>query len=296
MNSVFKPQVTFDSAFNTSNPFREKFGELSDSKWLQVWLSTETGCTIYGIEFPALPDQDLQNRVHGSASWEVSMRGAFAFYNFIKAGGWLDGARRFLDFGCGWGRMSRPFMRDFDLEKMYGFEPEKMRAIMARTLNPYITILSGDFSPDGSIPKDMFDLIVGYSIFSHLSEASLKAWLCEISAALRPGGRVVLTTWGARFLNRLRAEQEEMAQGKEIHWYSRHCIQTAGDIGTLISAYEAGEFIWFTGGQSKLYGEAFLGEKPLKRFLAELNLPLDVIAFDTTTLAQDAFTLRKSGG
>jgi len=106
-------------------------------------------------------------------------------------------------------------MRDFKLDKQFGFEPNALQAIISRALNPYVTILSGGFSPDGSIPKNWFDFVVGWSIFSHLSKASLMEWLQEISTVLRPGGPAVFTTWGLRFLPRLQAEEAQLVAGKE---------------------------------------------------------------------------------
>ncbi|CAN0473928.1 unnamed protein product, partial [Phaeothamnion confervicola] len=169
-----------------SNPFRDIFGSLTDEDWKNVWLSTEIRSNIHGIEFPTIPDQQLQSQIHGSTSWEVSMREAFAFYSFCKSHGVINDAERFLDFGCGWGRIARPFMRDFDLKNLFGFEPNALHAVIARSLNPYFTVLTGEFFPDDSIPKRWFDLIVGWSIFSHLSEVSLREWLVELSDALRP--------------------------------------------------------------------------------------------------------------
>ena len=126
-------------------------------------------------------------------------------------------------------------MRDFDLDKLFGFEPNALQAIISRALNPYVTILSGGFSPDGSIPKDWFDLVVGWSIFSHLSEASLKEWLQEISTVLRPGGHAVFTTWGLRFLRRLQAEEAQLVAGKEIHLVLEEVPRRRGDVSEQIA-------------------------------------------------------------
>ena len=277
MYSASSPQINYGAEFrNSKNPFKDKFGGLADDKWKELWLSTETIANIQGIEFPTIPDQRLQLQVHGSATWETSVREAFAFYDFIKSNGALNGARRFLDFGCGWGRMTRPFMRDFDLDKIFGFEPNLRTAIIARALDPYFTVLSGGFSPDGSIPKNWFDLIIGYSIFSHLSEASVREWLTEISTVLTPGGHAVLTTWGLRFLRRLEREQALLDNGQEIHWYSKQCLDGIGDITKRIAEYEKGGFIWFTSTDSKDYGETFFGAKALSGILTELGLPMEV--------------------
>ena len=109
MHAVSTPRITYGSEFRTSaNPFRDKFGSLADDEWKTAWLSTETCSYIKGIEFPTIPDQQLQSQIHGATSWEISMREAFAFYEFVKASGSINGAQRFLDFGCGWGRMIAP--------------------------------------------------------------------------------------------------------------------------------------------------------------------------------------------
>jgi SAM-dependent methyltransferase len=294
MYTANSPRITYSYEFrNAANPFRDKFGELSDDEWKAAWLSTETNSNFQGIEFPSVPDPQMQLQLHGSASWEITMREAFDFYGYVKARGLLSGARRFLDFGCGWGRMTRPFMRDFDLDKLFGFEPNALHAIVARALNPYMTVFTGGFSPDGSIPTKWFDLIVGWSIFSHLSEPSLKEWLREISEVLLPGGHAVFTTWGPRFLRRLQSERAQLVAGEEIHWYSKQCLDGAGDLAKRIADYEKGEIVWFTCTESKEYGEAFFGEAALRRVIRELGLPMEVTTFDTSSLAQDIFVLRR---
>jgi hypothetical protein len=292
--SVSSPRIVYSSEFrNSANPFRDKFGGLADDDWKDIWLSTETRSNVQGIEFPTIPEQQLQSQIHGSPSWEISMGEAFAFYSFIKSSGALAGATRFLDFGCGWGRMTRPFMRDFDLDKMFGFEPNALHAIIARSLNPYFTVFSGSFSPDGSIPKNWFDLVIGWSIFSHLSKSSLKEWLTEVCSVMTPGGHAVFTTWGMRFLQRLKSEQALLDAGQEIHWYSKQCLDGIGDISKRIAEYENNEFIWFTSHDSADYGETFFGEKALSRIMSDLGLPMGIVTFDSSSLAQDVFILRK---
>jgi len=297
MYSVTKPKVDYNPNLRDSpTVFRDKFSSLSDEKWKAIWLSTEKGTSISGVEFPTIPDQQLQLRIHGSSSWEISMGEAFSFYSFIKSQIDLGAVEspRFLDFGCGWGRMTRPFLRDFDLDKMFGFEPNLLLATVARSLNPYVPVFSGGFTPDGSIPKNWFDLVIGWSIFSHLSDSSLREWLREISEVLRPGGTGVFTTWGLRFLRRLQMDRKELEDGKEVHWYSRKCIEGAGDLTARIAAYGRGEFVWFAFTDSKIHGEAFFGERALRQMISEEGLPLTVVGFDVSSLSQDVFLLRRS--
>ena len=223
------------------------------------------------------------------------MSEAFSFYSFVKSK--IDvkasAAGRFLDCGCGWGRMMWQFMRAFDLDKLYGFEPNFTLATVARSLNPYVCVLSGGYTPDGSIPKDWFDLIVGWSIFSHLSREASVQWLREISEVLKPGGTGVFTTWGLRFLESLQNEQKQSEAGEEIHWYSKLCIAAAGDLNNRVAQYGRGEFVWFGNAESTFFGEAILSEPSLKQIIAERNLPLEIIGYDTASLFEDVFIVRR---
>ena len=297
MFSVAKPRIDYNADLrNSANVFRDNFASLTDEKWKDVWLATESGTNISGVEFPTLPDPGLQLAIHGSTSWETSMREAFEFYKYIKSRIDLNAfaSPRFLDFGCGWGRITRPFLRDFDLDKMFGFEPNLLLATVARSLNPYVPVFSGGFDPDDSIPRRWFDLVVGWSIFSHLSDASLRQWLREISEVLRPEGVGVFTTWGTRFLRRLQRDEKDLAEGKDVHWYARKCIEGAGDLTARIADYERGDFVWFAFTDSKTYGETFLSERALRRIILEEALPLTVIGFDNASLSQDVFMLRRA--
>ena len=198
-----------------------------------------------------------------------------------------------LDFGAGWGRTIRPFLRDVEFAGLFGFEPDFLFCTLARALNPYAAFLTGGTTPAGELPGGFFDVVFSWSVFSHLSPASAALWLQELARALVPGGTLVFTTWGARFLHRLRNEAAARAAGAAIDWYSGVCLDAAGSIEDRIGDYASGGFIWFTSGQSKVYGEAFISEAALARLLDEHRIPLVLVRSDTSTLGQDALVLRR---
>jgi hypothetical protein len=291
------PQVNYTLAPSDGhNVFRGKFGALSDDEWCLLLERSVKEQMIDDIQFPGFPEEELQNRVHGNYGVSAVAESA-KFFKFVKhhtyrtASGAAE--KRLLDFGSGWGRILRPFMRDFEFKNMYGFEPNFLFCALARSLNPYVTILAGGFVPAGEIPAQFFNLMIGWSIFSHLSPTSATLWLTEAARVVVPGGLCVFTTWGDRFLKRLQRESSERASGKEIHWYSTVCLAAAGSIDDRLAAYERGEFVWFTGGQSTLYGEAFLSEGALRRLIEQFSLPFSVVVFDKQTLGQDAFVLKR---
>jgi hypothetical protein len=291
------PKINYDFVPpDGHNVFREKFGALSDSEWCQILVRSIKDRIIEGVHFPGYPEDEFQNRIHGGYG-AAAMAEAGKFYTFVKANTYVDRAEaaghRLLDFGSGWGRIIRPYMRDFEFANMHAFEPNLLFCALARTLNPYVTFLSGSFSPSGDLPSQFYHLVVGWSVFSHLSPASAVLWLTEMARIIVPGGQCVFTTWGDRFLKRLQQEESERAAGKEIHWYSSVCLAAAGEINQRLTEYERGQFVWFTGGKSTLYGEAFISEAALKTLLAQYQLPFSVSVFDRESLGQDVFVLRR---
>jgi len=269
---------------------------MSDNEWCQTLVRSIKEQVIDGVEFPSFPENELQDRVHGHHG-ASSLTEAENFFKFAKANTYKSpsnaAGKRLLDFGSGWGRIVRPFMRDFDLPRLYGFEPDFLFCALARTLNPYVTFLPGVFVPDNSLPVQFFDMAVGWSIFSHLSPTSASLWLAELGRAIVPGGLCVFTTWGERFLRRLKSEAAQRDAGQEIHWYSSVCLAAAGSIEERLAEYEQGDFVWFTGGKSTLYGEAFVSESALRKLIDQQHLPFRVKLFDKEALGQDVFVLER---
>jgi SAM-dependent methyltransferase len=236
VTSVLRPTVTRLLDLHASaNIFRDLYGGLTDEEWRDLLIRSINEPEIDAIPFPLFPERELQDQMHGH-SGEMSLNEAQEFYSFVKS---RDNARKamgpdatFLDFGSGWGRIARLFLRDFDLRNIFGFEPNLAYCAVARSLNPYICFLNGDFTPDRTLPPDRFDLVIGFSIFSHLSERSAGDWLEEIARIMRPEACGVFTTLGGRFLDRLVLEHNKLLHGDDadVHWYYRECLRGAGDI------------------------------------------------------------------
>jgi hypothetical protein len=278
------------------NIYREKFAALTDDEWCELLCRSVGETTIDGVQFPGFPEVEFQNRVHGN-SGTTAVAESGKFFKFVKQHTYATSAnastKKLLDFGSGWGRVVRPFMRDFEFRNLYGFEPDFLFCALARTLNPFVAFLAGDFLPAGQLPGRYFDLMVGWSIFSHLSLMSATQWLKEAARVVTPGGFCVFTTWGDRFLKRLQKEADDRKAGREIHWYSSVCIAAAGSIEEKLASYEKGDFVWFTSGKSTLYGEAFVSENAIKNIISANSLPFAVVVFDKVTLGQDVFVLKR---
>jgi hypothetical protein len=282
---------------NGLNPFHERWNRSSDQEWLQVLLRSIQEPVIEGYDFPGMPDPTLQARIQG-ASNEASYRGAVDYYSRVKQAVFPHlpayESRWHLDFGSGWGRTLRPFMRDFQLDKMIGYEPNPWFCQVARSLNPYVGFLNGPFLPDAILPSDRFSLTTSYSVFSHLPQSYAVKWLQEFARVTHPGGFVAFTTWGERFLNRLKAESLELEAGKDLHFYSKVVIEAIPDLDVAVSDFKSGKYLFFGSSSEASYGETFISGAAMQRLIDENSLPFTIHLHDTTSLAQDLFVIRRS--
>lgn len=292
------PKIEIDERLNNPNIFNEVFGHLSVNDWEKVMLKSLNESIIDGVYFPSFPPKELQILINGLFG-EHAIIEAFTLYKFLHSQEIVGQSSPyymkgfFLDFGSGWGRIIRPFMRDFPLKNLFGYEPDTRFCIIARSHNPCVTFINGSYLPDGTLPRRNFDLIVSFSVFSHLSFFCAESWIRELCEITTINGRIVFTTWGLRFLERLKREKELLANGQEIHWYSKMCIKSIGDLDRAIDDYLKGKMLWYPG-KSDIYGEAFLSESVMKFIISRNRLPLEIDLFDNKSLSQDLFILCKT--
>jgi SAM-dependent methyltransferase len=158
-----------------------------------------------GLAFPGFPSADIQRQFVGSA-YEDALAEAAGFYNFAQEGMTrrayqASAGGGYLDFGCGWGRIGRFFLRDFRAEQMAGvdIDPDMVAFCQGASLpGRFETIANGQPLP---FADGQFRLITAYSVFTHLPPHLFKAWLSELMRVLAPGGLLVFTVEPPRFLD-----------------------------------------------------------------------------------------------
>lgn len=276
------------------NPFLERYRDRPDSEWLDALTRSIRTPVIDGLAFPCFPTPELQMRIHGNAD-EIAMEEAFGFYRAIKErlsafSFNLQADHRILDFGTGWGRMLRSFMRDVQLHNLFGFEPNLWFAVVARSLNPYAVIVNGATEPPTLFNSGTFDLISSWSVLSHLPEKFASEWLSEFARITRPGAMLFLTTWGMRFFERLEFEATRMKAGEEIHWYHKMVLEGIGDLQATKRRFESGEFVYIDTHGIQTYGEAFISRTALETIRPA---ELECLEINMHWASQDILILRR---
>jgi hypothetical protein len=170
---------------------------LSDQGWLELLVASLSSRNVAGIALPGFPSAEVQAQFTGS-SREQTLQEAFGVYTFIRdtcaaLGRPLGVDSRLLDFGVGWGRFLRIFIRNIAAENLYGcdIDPDVLR--LCRELG-----LPGNLDriyPNGKLPypDGWFDAMYAYSVFTHLPEAVHLHWMRELARVSRPGCVFALT-------------------------------------------------------------------------------------------------------
>lgn len=182
----------------------ELFRDLDDDLW--TVLLTRQYERYSGIRelLPLLPSPELQVRWNGASGLELLTQ-AKAFYRRVRSGfarhaeGRLDDAR-LLDFGCGWGRLTRFFIRDLAPGRLYGCDPVDSILDVCRESGLQAHLARSDPRPERIPFETSFDVAIAFSVFTHLSELAHEACLRAIHDSLSPGGLFLATIRSPAYL------------------------------------------------------------------------------------------------
>ena len=271
---------------------------LSDKDWLKALLRSIDVPSFEGFPMPGFPSEALQVGMVGSSN-DGALREGMLFYRAVRDlcaqhGRTWGEADRLLDFGTGWGRYARIFMKDFHPNNVVGIDVDESYIKGCRETFPYADFETGPALPPSHLPDASFDLVIAYSVFSHLAEHAANAWIGEFSRLLRPGGMVAITTQGRGFL----AVCENMRSRESFeHPWHRNLARSFVDRAAAEAAYDAGEFLFApTGGgearPSSFYGEALVPPGYVARHWSEQFEMLEYID-DRAFLPQALIVLRK---
>jgi SAM-dependent methyltransferase len=214
---------------------------------------------IDGAPLPKFPPVALQIATVGTAG-EEALREAWSFaadciMRFKSSPRWHAANKTLLDFGVGWGRITRCFLRDFHSRNVIGIDIDNDLLSLCRKDFGTAEFLLCDPFPPSKLEDQSIDFIIGYSVFSHLSEAACLAWVEEFSRLLRPGGMIALTTRGRWFF-----DKAESLKAFDNDPYCRMLANMFDDFAKAKARYDCGEFVHANIGGGGIRGGDFYGE------------------------------------
>jgi SAM-dependent methyltransferase len=173
------------------------FRELDDDLWALLLTQEYDRYPNIRALLPDVPERSFQELWNGASG--VALAGqSMAFYVRLRERYAAHSDRTLadshvLDFGCGWGRLTRYLARDVGPGRLYGCDPVEGVLQICRKHGLPAHLARSDFLPE-RIPFDNeFDLAFAFSVFTHISEAAHESCLRALHASLRPGGLLVVT-------------------------------------------------------------------------------------------------------
>jgi len=173
------------------------FRDLDDDLWAMLLTQQYDSYPHIRQLLPEMPEPGLQELWCGASGVPLAMQSK-EFYGKLRAAYQRYGERPLkrayvLDFGCGWGRLTRYLARDVSPGRLYGCDPVEEVLEVCRATRVPATFARSDFLPERLPFEERFDLAYAFSVFTHLSESAHELALRALHSSLRPGGVLIVT-------------------------------------------------------------------------------------------------------
>jgi SAM-dependent methyltransferase len=132
-----------------------------------------------------------------------------------RAGRPIEGMRAILDFGCGCGRVARHW-GVLQGPEIHGADVSRGGVRWCRRHLRFMDTVRSDHLPPLPYPDGRFDFIYSLSVLTHLPEQAGRDWLAELARVLEPGGLLLFTVHGPRFLPHLEPDEAERFRNGEV--------------------------------------------------------------------------------
>lgn len=243
-----------------------------DKVWFEFQLRPENALKYGKMKLPSLPPDDVQRRFTARSGKENLLQ-AFHFYKFLRETCSLEQINqpKILDFGGGWGRISRFFFRDTNANFIWIADCLADSIYWLNATGNPCNIIKNEPRPPIADLDTKFDLIYAFSVFSHLSEDYFLSWIEYLLDLLRPGGHLVFTTRGNEFLLQI-----EKLHHENISHYLTEKLPHYDEIRLR---YDKGEFQFYpTGGGGELSSD-FYGETIIPKSYMQQKFPVEFLNF-----------------
>jgi SAM-dependent methyltransferase len=247
-----------------SDPYR-RYHDLTEDEWLSVNIAAAS--EPEGV-LPSLPPENVQVQFVGKAGDEALAEGHLLARTFKDLHreyvGPFTPSTRVLEYGCGWGRIMRFFLKDVVAENLWGIDCNEGAIDFCRKSNPWPRFELNDPMPPTDLPADEFDLVYSYSVFTHLREDVHFAWLDELGRLVNPGGLLILTVRPRHFLSYFAKLNAGSVASQEA---ADALVDLFPDAEQALADYDRGEFV-FAPYRYSSYGD-WCGEACIPRAYVE---------------------------
>lgn len=197
---------------------------------------------------PLNPPEKIQQMFVGSsylAAYSEAERFVDAAFD-----AWPEGdvaSQTVLDFGSGWGRISRMLLRRLRADQLWSSDVDSSMTTLLHTTLPGVNAVTNAPWPPTVFRSGGFDAVTAFSVFSHLSEEAHRQWARELARLTHAGSRVYITVLEEQFLSVVAGAQAAVAAGEASNFAS-DLAKVVPDAQQSLEAVRRGEFVYAGGG------------------------------------------------
>jgi len=265
--------------------------QISDDEWFEANLNPHEYRAKLNIQIPDLPPDEVQVRFTGRQGAE-NLQHAFDFYKFVIAHlpDLAMDKYDILDFGGGWGRVLRFFLREFQAERLIMVDCLTEAVECARSLNSPFNIIHSHVNPPLQLTEGSIGLCYAFSVFSHLAEQQCCNWLRHFANLIIPRGKLFLTTRGKSQIDYLEVLDQTDSPNPLLKLLPRPEI--------IRDLYEKGAFQFYPaagGGEltQDFYGETWIPREWMEERYISLGFSACDFYTEFQTVDQCVFVLTK---
>lgn len=274
--------------------FVELLTGFKDHEWLDIQIqgnAARSNAASDQLIAPPLPPESVQLAFNGT-SGAANLHNGFKIYCQIKSQiyEWMETfspSTQVLDFGCGWGRIARFFLKDVFTENLYGVDISPLGIDACKsTLPGHYELI--DREPPLKFSENTFGIVYAWSVFSHLPEDLHLQWLEEIRRILKPGGLLIASTLPRSFLVESRRLKDK---GVFDHPWQKAAAASFLDHEVAMAGFEQGLFLFSPIPEAE-YGMAIIPRAYVERRWASMFDFCDFIA-EPEALGQSLIVVKK---
>ena len=258
-----------------------RYHRLNDDAWLRTLLDSIEGRAA--VPMPGFPSAELQAGFVGSSNGDA-IHEAWKFYMLMSEcrqqyGAVLGRGSHVLDFGCGWGRFARMFLRDVPETNIWCADSWDLALNTCAETGVPGRMIQLQQMPPSMLPDSKFDTAFAYSVFSHLSPAAHRAWRAEFARVMKPGGLIFITTQARWFIDNCQRLRDNPAEVTS-YWHEL-LAKSFIDYDESLARYDRGDFVYAANGGGPSLPPEFYGDAVVPRgfFEAEWSDEFEVLQF-----------------
>ena len=215
------------------------------------------------FEFPSSDIQMITNSMKGEATALSALEIYSALTKMLHQQE-LKSDPKILDYGCGWGRITRLFPTLTSDENVYGVDVDSRLISSANECAS--TMEFKEIESMGELPFDSggFDLIFANSVFSHLSEKSAMSTLTELVRVLSLEGMLIVSVLELKEMEKFYSNQ------KQREWIEK-ILGTQEEATKMLTEKN---FVWGDTKRWDNYGIAIMNDSWLEDHLSTIGAKL----------------------